>query len=402
MSPTLFEQATRIFDGWTDPETGNRVLRIIPRNEQDLPLAQKGGKWMTKYHQYVSIFEGGRRISLPCRGKKGSRDYLVDLTTGEAVDPLPPEYGLIEVHPSSPLALCWQRKKDVTRILLRDLNSQCNFSAIEHRPGWSLGEAHLLSDGRRAIVQEFQGQFGFRVNWAERCNTRFYLLDADGPTRVILDEDGNFCNHFQSCPTNPETFSFDRWPTPKPNRFCPVVIHIRDLDGTFETPLPQGNIAPPVGQLWGGQRDHYVWTPDGRRIASYFSPLDAAPGDSHFEFNWWISVMDWQTGEDLAAAYPPERWGAHYAITPDSRFVFSCGGVQFPSAYAVDLSTLARGWNEQILCTYPQTDEEGSNNGPYHFPFVLPDQSGGIFAAGWHNEETWGTYLVEWPAELRT
>ena len=77
------------------------------------------------------------------------------------------------------------------------------------------------------------------------------------------------------------------------------------------------------GDTWGA-RDHYVWTPDAKRIVSYFCQhpiqpwLDSGKPFNHFAWEWWLSATDWRTGEDLAAMYPPGRWGGHMQVSPDS------------------------------------------------------------------------------------
>jgi hypothetical protein len=151
------------------------------------------------------------------------------------------------------------------------------------------------------------------------------------------------------------------------------------------------------GLLWGSQRDHYLWSPDGRRILSYFARRMGSAGD-HFDFGWWVSAMDWRTGEDFSAEYPPDRWGCNFGVSPDSRFIVSAGGRKFQKIYRVDIGKLRNGWNERVLCSYPHSEEDGMNNGPFHMPFVLPDQSGVIFSAGFGGSES-GVFLVEWPRE---
>jgi hypothetical protein len=48
-----------------------------------------------------------------------------------------------------------------------------------------------------------------------------------------------------------------------------------------------------------------------------------------------------------------------------------------------DYEALREGWNERVLCKLPESTEDGQDNGPDHHPWVLPDQSGVIVAAGW-------------------
>ncbi len=399
---TLFELASRVFDGWSDPETHLMVLRILPVNAAELAGGDGDQHWLTKYHQHPCFLEGGRKVHLrrlsyqKARGTSGS--YVVDLTTGLAELLLPEHYHLITADAGSSIVLCMRGRKKSYAVVLYDLATGAELAAFEPEPEWYLAGAQQLANPRQALVGQYQGRFGGHVQWREHCKSRLFLLDADGPARLLFDEDGVHCNHMQGNPAEPEIFSFDRWPAPKPERKVEVVIHIRDLAGTFEEPLPQldGTVRP--GALWGGQRDHYVWTPDGRRIASYFTPIES-DSDDHFDFGWWLSVLDWRTGEDLAAEYPPHRWGGHFQASPDSKYVVSCGGKEFQHLYAVNIEELRQGWNERVLCRYPQTLEEGSNRGPFHHPFVLPDQSGVLFTAGWPGPE-FGVYLVEWPADL--
>jgi hypothetical protein len=118
--------------------------------------------------------------------------------------------------------------------------------------------------------------------------------------------------------------------------------------------------------------------------------------DNHFDFDWWLSVLDWRTGEDLCVQYPPDRWGCHFQASPDSRYLVSGGGRGFQCLYRIEIDGLRDGWNEQVLCTYPYSEENPHTSDLYHFPFVLPDQSGVIFSAGWPGSEA-GVYIVEWP-----
>ena len=113
-----------------------------------------------------------------------------------------------------------------------------------------------------------------------------------------------------------------------------------------------------------------------------------------------IRDRDWRTGEDLAAPYPKGRWGGHMQVTPDSRYILCGGGPGFDKLFAVDIAGLRAGWNEHIICSYPQTLSVGNNSDPFPMPFALPDGSGVIFNAGWPGEAH-GVYLAEWPATLR-
>lgn len=67
--------------------------------------------------------------------------------------------------------------------------------------------------------------------------------------------------------------------------------------------------------------------------------------------------------------------------------------------YLVNIDGLKHGWNEEILCSYPETNPEGTMTGYFPYPYVLPDGSGVIFCAGWNGPEH-GIYLVEWPKGL--
>jgi len=179
------------------------------------------------------------------------------------------------------------------------------------------------------------------------------------------------------------------------------VLHLRTLDGRSDRPVPLSKDALRPALMLGA-RDHYVWTPDGKRIVSYLCPdtFEMGPDFDHYELNWWLSVTDWRTGEDLAARYPEGRWGGHMQVTPDSRYIVCGGGPGFDKLFAVQIEGLRAGWNEHIICSYPTTTPTGSLWGPFAYPFVLPDHSGVIFNAGWPGPEH-GVYLAEWPAHLK-
>jgi hypothetical protein len=252
-----------------------------------------------------------------------------------------------------------------------------------------LSDNILLADSNQAVVGAYQG---LDNRWEEPCHSRFYHLEVGKEPRMILDEQGWYCNHLQACPTNSNIFAYDRWPSPwRPEQ---VIIHLRDLDGN-ERPLPHVDTVMPSATKLGVQRDHYVWTPDGRRICSYFSPIHST-SDDHYDFGWWISAIEIETGEDLCCAYPPERWGCHFNPTPDSKYLLSCGGREFQFLYAIEIEALREGWNEKVIFKLPKSIEDGRDNGPYHHPWVLPDQSGVIVSAGWPGPD-WGIYMVEWP-----
>jgi hypothetical protein len=250
---------------------------------------------------------------------------------------------------------------------------------------------YFLADGQSVMIGHHQG-----IPYREKCHSRFHLLHPNGTAKEVLNLDGFFCNHVQCCPTNPGLYSYNRWPTPQCP--CEVVLHIREVHGDFDIELPQRPGVVHPGSIWGGQRDHYLWTPDGQRIASYFSPIDSTSRD-HFDYGWWVSVMDWRTGEDFSAAYPPDRWAGHFAVTPDSRFLLTVGRESFAKVFAIDIEGLRSGWNERVLCQCPKSLVRNDNQGPFHMPFCLPDQSGAIFTAGWAGAQK-GVYIVELPTDM--
>ena len=47
------DQAAKVFDGWVDPDTGLRVLRIQTRGP-----AEDGDIWATPYHQFQCFLDG--------------------------------------------------------------------------------------------------------------------------------------------------------------------------------------------------------------------------------------------------------------------------------------------------------------------------------------------------------
>ena len=78
---SLFEQAARVFDGWTDPETGARVLRVRP-----LGLDITPGCLTTVYHQIKCFQEGGKKVLLHVRQPPKTRySAFLDLATGRMV-----------------------------------------------------------------------------------------------------------------------------------------------------------------------------------------------------------------------------------------------------------------------------------------------------------------------------
>lgn len=383
---TFFAQAARVFDGWTDLETGVRVLRIFRRGEAAIEDV-----WQTLYQQCPCFLDGGRsvllRTGMSYSGWGGKASYLLDLTTGDVTDPFPAGWQVVQVADATRMALLVDPQD---RAVLWDLAAGAELAALP-ADGWGLGGWYFLGDGRRALAALYRG-----CRYDKPVQSRMYLLTPHEAPRLILSADDAYCSHMQGCPTDPELFSYDRWPTPKWD--VGQVIHIRSLDGTFDEPLPLDDAVPRPGNFWG-VRDHYVWTPDGRRIVSYFNPNAFTPSAdfNHFALDWWLSATDWRTGEDLAAPYPPGRWGCHMQVTPDARYIVSAGGPRFDYLYAVEIDGLRQGWNEYQICAYPTTVSQGHNAEPFAFPVVLPDGSGVIFNAGWPGPEH-GVYLAEWPA----
>lgn len=399
LDETIFERASRVFECRTDPETSLGVFRLVPTNLSAEELCAVS-PLRTVYHQESCFLDGGRTVLLtggswtPPGEGSARRDYCLDLTTGELFSPFPEGRSVVEISDRSRLALVWTESPSEGRgIAIHDLRERRDIAAF-FRPGWDPGSMpQFLSDGRRALVVPYQGRY-----YDEPCRSEIHLLDPDSPgeTGLVLEAQGFFCNHLQGSPADPDVFAYDRWPTPK--RPTDVVIHVASLDGSLHRPLPQLETTVRPGSIWGGQRDHYLWLPDGRRIASYFSPIDSDSRD-HFDFGWWLSVTDWRTGEDVSVEYPPDRWGCNFQLTPDGRFVVSAGGRGFQRLYAVDIEALRSGWNERV-CGYPRSEESRESGGPFHYPFVLPDQSAVVFTAGWPGPED-GVHMVELPRELR-
>lgn len=391
---SLFNQAASIFDGWTDADTGTRVLKIMPRNE---PWSSKA--WFTTYHQHMPFLNGGRHILLLSKkydegGDRRVRHHgLLDLTTGEMSNPFPDGMYPVEISDAGGTSLVMHKSGGKQAITLWNIEAGQSLATFTLEGDWRFGGAKLMPDGQRVIVSQIKGR-----PYNEHVHSQFFVLEAGKEPWLLLDAPGFFCNHMMGNPADPNLFSYDRWPCPMVP--TPQVIWVMSFDGSVHEMLKMPDATVKPGNIWGGQRDHYVWTPDGTRIASYFTPMDKVidPASfNHFEFGWWLSVTDWRTGEDLASPYPENRWGMHFNCTPDSRYAVSAGGPGFDYLYAVDMAKLRNGWNERIICGYPKTDSTGKNSGPFPHPFVLPDGSGVIFAAGWPNEATEGVYLAEWP-----
>ncbi len=400
---SLFDQADRVFEGWRDPSTGVRVLRLSRRGDRE-----DSEVWQTVYHQCRCFLDGGRRVLLrtagghwwPCQGGRSST--LLDLATGEWTNPFPPGWNPIEVLDRTGIALL--RSHDgQDESALWDLRTE-QFLTRLAADGWRYGGMAGLADDRRAVVSHFRGH-----PHNKPVDSRLFLLTPGEPPRLIFEAPGFYCNHIQGCPTDPDLFAYDRWPAPR--RDVEQVIHVASLDTTFHEPARIDARAGRPGCMMGA-RDHYLWMPDGKRIVSYFNPTavpdptptmgqDASfgPNFSHFRFPWVLSALDWQTGEDWSAPYPEGRWGCHMAVTPDSRHIVSAGGPDFDWLYAVEIGKLCSGWTEHRICAYPRTVSKGRNQEPFAFPFVLPDGSGVLFNAGWPGPEH-GVFLAEWPAAL--
>ncbi len=404
MKETLFAQAARVFDGAPDPVTGARVLRVCVRGARPVPEV-----WQTVYQQCRSFWDGGRTVLLrtctdewwPRQG--GASTLLLDLTTGRTSNPFPAGYNVVELDDRADTALLVRWEEGGTAALW-DRRSGRILASESADPGWHYGGATILAAGRRVLVSHFKGKPHRTRTWSH-----FHLLTPGEPSRVVLESDRHYCNHIQGSPVDPELYAYDRWEAPA--RDVEQVIHVASLDGALhEAARLDARAIRPMSMF--GVRDHYLWTPDGRRIVSYLNPLPfsgEAPqmgnlrpfGEAfnHFQFPWVLSALDWRTGEDYAAPYPPGRWGCHPTVTPDGRHMVSAGGPGFDYLYAVDLEKLREGWNERILCSYPRTVSAGDNHEPFAFPVVLPDGSGVLFNAGWPGPEH-GLYLAEWPVTV--
>ncbi|MHB0938445.1 MAG: hypothetical protein ACYC6A_18785 [Armatimonadota bacterium] len=391
-APTLFERAAKVFDGWTDPETGVRVLRLFRKGE----ACAIEDVWQTLYQQCGCFLNGGREVLLRTgqsySGLGGKEHQLLDLTTGQWRNPFPAGYKAVMVFDATNTALL--RAGDA-RAVLWDLQADAELASLSW-DDWRFSGFYFLGDGRRALVSLYRGR-----PYNEPVQSQIHLLSPGEAPRLLLEADGYFCNHMQGCPADPELYAYDRWPSP--HRPVEQVIHVATLDGRLHEPAALNELAPRPQDMWGC-RDHYVWTPDGNRIVSYLNPtpMDIVPqsaGFNHFALDWWLSALDWRTGEDYAAPYPAGRWGGHMQITPDSQYIVSAGGPGFDKLYAVSIAELRAGWNEHVICSYPTTTSIGKNSDPFPYPFVLPDGSGVIFSAGWYGNEH-GVYLAEWPKAL--
>jgi hypothetical protein len=380
--PSLFAQAARCYDGYEDQETGVRVLRIRPPGEVGRILE-------TPYQQTRCFLAGGRLVLLRCKGGDLPRTrFLLDLATGELREPFPVGMGVLDLDDHSACALLVGQGRSV----VHDLTTGQDLATISD-DGWQWAHGCLLADGRRAVVSHYLGK-----PYDEPCRTRFHLLSPGEAPSLLFEREGIFGNHIQACPTDANLFSYNAWPTP--GRDVPGVTSIAAVDGSQNYLIPIAEGAPQPGDFWG-VRDHYVWTPDGSRIVSYLNvnPVDHSIPFNHFEFEWWISALDWRTGEDFCAKYPPGRWGGHMHMTPDSRHIVCGGGPGFDKLFVVNIEKLRHGWHERVICSYPTTNAAGGMANFYPYPFVLPDSSGILFNAGWPGAEH-GIYLAEWPKDL--
>lgn len=388
---TLFDQASRVFDGWTDSTTGMTVLRVQPPRSPQPP-----GQLNMPYHQTQPFSEGGRMVLLRSgrntRVGRAHRPFLLNLTTGELTSPFPIGSSAMDQRVDDATSLLSLRSDDGHRIVLWDRPTAQILATFRCPEGWRTSGAARLSDPYRFVVTvKDEGK-----PYDEPVNSRIYVVGLAGQ-ELIHEAPGFFCNHAQGCPTDPDLFAYDRWPCPKLAQPAPQVIHLMRTDGGEHRMLPLNGMTVRPGNLWGGQRDHYLWTPDGRYITSYFVPgdVDFSHGFNHFDFGWWVSATDWRTGEDLAAPYPPGRWGCNFQVTPDGRHIVSGGGPGYDWLYAIDIEGLRRGWNQTLICAYPP-NHWNPRGGPFTWPFVLPDGSGVLFNAGWPGESH-GLYLAQWP-----
>ena len=385
---SLFERAAGVFDGWTDPDTGVRALRVFPPGIPVMP-----GRFSTVYHQSRCFLDGGRRVLLRETTPEGHCYVLLDLVTGVVEHAFPPAYAVVEVHDESKYALLTTEDSNGKRVVIRDMNTGQETASV-HTEGWFLSSSIFLADGRRAVVTHTDGN-----DRREYRRTHFHLLATGEAPRIFLELEGVHANHLLGSPTDPNLVAYDAWPAPL--RDVDQVITLVSLHSRINerVKLDDNALRPP--ELWG-VRDHYVWTPDGTRIVSYLNrrKLELRAPFNHFEFDWWLSALDWRTGADLSAQYPPGRWGGHMQVTPDSRYILCCGGPGFDKLFAVEIAGLQRGWNEHIICSYPKTMPKGDNEDPFPYPFALPDGSGVIFNAGWPGVNH-GVYLAAWPTGLR-
>ena len=308
----LFNQATRVFDGWVDSTTDRRVLCLDRRGER-----RESAVLQTVYQQCRCFLEGGRKVLLRTGDASwwarqgGATCHLLDLSTGELSTPFPDGWTVAEVCDPTGIALLVRDDKEQSEAGLWDLEKKQMITSVATE-GWKHGGICALGDGSRAIVSHVKGK-----PHTEPVDSHFHLLSIDEEPRIIMEAEGYFCNHMQGCPTDPELYAYDRWPAP--SRDVEQVIHIASLDGTYlELAKLDADAIHPDSML--GARDHFLWTPDGKRIVSYFNPNtmdgpiptmgdDSSFGEdfNHFQFAWVLSVLDPRTGEDWAAPYHASR-----------------------------------------------------------------------------------------------
>jgi hypothetical protein len=390
---TLFARAAKAFAGWDDAETGVRVLHITPKKGGFAP-----GELHALYHQFNGFLDGGTKVLLRTgtkayAGGGGEKTYVLDLTNGEISDPFPAGYNVYEVADETKLALMFRPAPENHVAVLWDLRQGREVAVLPIQEGWRISGLQRLSDGSGATCTHVIGK-----PYGEVVDSKMWLMRPGQEPKLILEAHEFFCNHMQSCPTDPNLLSYDRWPSPI--RHVDQVIHVMTLDGKVHGPAKLDAKAMRPGSMYGA-RDHYLWTPDGKRIVSYLNPIPLtteqvySPEFNHFNIKWVLSALDWRTGEDFAAVYPPMRWGCHMGVTLDSKYIISCGGNGFDKLYVVDIEKLKHGWNERVICGYPQTVSLGNNVEPFPQPVMLPDGSGIMFNAGWPGEKH-GVYLARW------
>lgn len=398
-TPTLFQQAARIFDGWTDAETGLRVLRLPHEEHFRQAGLNEPFPLRTTYHQQPPFYDGGRKVLLARRHQPLRREdaaWILDLTTGELSRPFPPGFFPVYYKDRTGTAIMLRRSVDGYTACIWDLRSGRAIATLPHPdPTFTTQEVKLLADGRTAIACYYRGKA-----YDEPVHSRIYLFGEGRDTRLLVDTPCHFISHIEGSPTDPNLFTYDRWPTPK--RRVDQVITLMTLDGSMHETVPLAPDAVRPGGVWGAQRDHYLWTPDGRRLASYVGTYGSEepeafdlPWTDHTQLGWHLSILDWRTGEDVSVRYPGGRWGGNFTISPDSRYIVNPGGPDWMHMYLIDIARLREGWNERVLCRMPETEMQRVNKGPFAMPHPLPDMSGVIFTAGFPHATQW-TYLVEW------
>ena len=398
MTETLFARASRVFEGWQDEETGLKVLFLTPKermSDYGLPTEQC---LMMPYQQCWPFLEGGRKVRLQAetRVKSSLRPpaRLLDLETGKLLSPWE-HWGSVGDCNDTTNTVSYRIPTERGIIIgIQDFHTGKDI--VRHEvvidDGWKFGNSHILGDGRRLVFFKWRGKF-----YEEYVQTETFVLDESG-YREVLTGDGYWCNHYWYNPADHNLFAYNRWPCPK--RDVDQVIHVCSADGSFHEIAKLDDNALRPADMWG-VRDHYIWTADGKRIVSYLCPHKIVLDENfnHFLLNWHLSALDWRTGEDLCAAYPPDRWNGMMQTTPDSRYVVAAGRGSFRKVYAVNIEGLRDGWNERVLCNLPRSEYIGKNGEPQHMPVALPDGSGVLFDAGWPGDGH-GTYLVEWPADM--